>query len=64
MQMRLELTLTQKVLVLVAVPLVFELAFIGLLAFRLYQSEREVEREAHARTIISAQMTLLKRSST
>lgn len=51
--MRANLTISQKVLVLVAVPLIFELAFIGLLAFRLYQSEREVEREAHARSIIS-----------
>lgn len=38
-------------MVLVAVPLLFELIFIGTLTYQLHQVEKEREREAHAREI-------------
>ncbi len=46
------LTLAQKGLILVSVPLVFELAFVGVLAFLLHEAAQEIKREAHSRKII------------
>lgn len=46
------LSLAQKGLILVSVPLVFELAFVGVLALLLHEAEQEIRREAHSRRII------------
>ncbi len=57
---RLSLKLSHKALILVAVPLFFELAFCGILAFLLAQSEAETFRERHARAIVAESNSLLK----
>ncbi|HEY9785426.1 MAG TPA: ATP-binding protein [Candidatus Obscuribacterales bacterium] len=49
--MRLNLTLSRKALILVAVPLLFELTFVAALVYLLQQAEVEREREAHARDV-------------
>jgi len=49
--MRFRLTLPRKALILVAIPLAFELAFILILFGMLQQLEVEREREAHARDV-------------
>jgi PAS domain S-box-containing protein len=49
--MHFRLTLSRKALLLVAVPLAFELAFIFILIGMLQQLEIEREREAHARDV-------------
>ena len=46
------LTLSQKGLVLVALPLLFQLAFIGVLSALLSQSEKQVQKSANARAIL------------
>lgn len=58
--MRLNLTLSKKALILVSVPLVFELAFVGALAYLLQQSEVERQREAHARDVTAQINTALR----
>ena len=45
------LTLSRKAMILVAVPLVFELAFVGTLTGLLYQVDAERAREAHSRDL-------------
>jgi signal transduction histidine kinase len=55
-----KLTLPQKAMILVAVPLVFELAFLVGLGVVLDQAERERVREAHARDV-SAHLSALLR---
>ncbi|MBX9685711.1 MAG: hypothetical protein K2X27_03355, partial [Candidatus Obscuribacterales bacterium] len=45
--------IAHKVLLLIAVPLIFQYAFVVVLAFLLQQSEHEVMRERHAREVIS-----------
>ncbi len=50
--MRLDLTLAQKGLILVSVPLLFELIFVLTLAGLLQQAEREVERATRSKEII------------
>jgi signal transduction histidine kinase len=47
------LKLSQKALVLVAVPLLFELTFIAALAFLLHRADEGKAREVHARSILS-----------
>jgi PAS domain S-box-containing protein len=49
--MHFRLTLSRKALLLVAVPLVFELAFIFILIGMLQQLEQERQRETHAREV-------------
>ncbi|MGH9549396.1 MAG: hypothetical protein ACRD3W_08475, partial [Terriglobales bacterium] len=49
--MRFNLKLSHKALILVAVPLVFELTFVGVLMHMLHQVDMERDREAHARDI-------------
>lgn len=51
--MRFNLTLAQKAFVLVCVPLVFEIAFVGILAHLLQQAEHERAMEAHAKDVQS-----------
>lgn len=53
MKLRLNLKLSQKGLILVSVPLAFELLFVVILAMMLYQAEKEIEREAKARSVIT-----------
>ncbi|MBS2002956.1 MAG: ATP-binding protein [Candidatus Obscuribacterales bacterium] len=55
-----KLTLPQKAMILVAVPLVFELAFLVGLGVLLDQAERERAQEAHAREV-SAHLSALMR---
>ncbi len=51
--MKLNLTLAQKAFVLVCVPLIFEIAFVGVLAQLLAQAEHERAQEAHAKDVQS-----------
>ncbi len=51
--MRLKLTLSQKGLILVGIPLLFELIFVGVLSLMLFQSEQERVRETRAREVIA-----------
>ncbi len=48
-----KLKLSHKALILVAVPLVFELGFVATLSELLNEAEREAQREAESRTIVS-----------
>jgi PAS domain S-box-containing protein len=48
-----DLKLSHKGLILVSVPLVFELSFVAVLATMLHQAEAETTREVRARAIIS-----------
>lgn len=52
--------LSHKGLILVAVPLVFELVFVVWLAYLLDQTEQEVRREAHSRTVLTTTQQLVK----
>ncbi len=57
--MKLSLNLKQKGLALVAVPLIFELGFIGFLVILQNEAEKAAERVAHSKAIcISAQMVI------
>ncbi len=49
--MKSDFTLFQKGLILVSVPLFFELVFVGTLTYLLNQAEAEIRREQHARAI-------------
>ncbi|CAN5434968.1 hypothetical protein BH10CYA1_BH10CYA1_37280 [soil metagenome] len=55
-----KLTLPQKALILVAVPLVFELAFLVGLGVLLDQAEHERVREAHARDVSTHLSSLMR----
>lgn len=61
--MRLRLTLAQKGIVLVCVPLLFELCFVAILAFLLHQSHEEREREILSKRIIGCASDLIKMAS-
>jgi CHASE3 domain sensor protein len=54
------LKLYHKGLLLVSVPLAFELLFIGLLAVALQQADRAIQAEAHARAV-SDQLAMMQR---
>lgn len=58
--MRYNLQLSQKALILVAIPLAFELVFVAILAYYLRGAEHEIWRERHARTVVAESNTLLK----
>lgn len=58
--MRINLTLAQKGLVIVAVPLVFELILCAVLGVLLQQSEHEIVRERHSKAVIAESNALLK----
>ena len=51
--MRFNLKLSHKGLILVSVPLAFELVFVAILYGCLQQAEIEISREAHAKAILS-----------
>lgn len=57
---RLNLKLAHKGLILVAVPLIFQLIFVGILWHLLQQAEYEREREAHAREVVTYLNKLLR----
>lgn len=61
MKPRVNLKLSQKGLILVSVPLAFELLLIGLLVWLLQQAEAEIKREMQARTIISRANTSIEK---
>lgn len=56
--MAFRLSLRQKGLVLVCVPLLFEVAFVGLLSFQLQQAQVEVDKESRGREIVSLTQNL------
>ena len=58
--MNLNLTLAQKVFVLVCLPLVFQIVFVGTLANLLVQAERESAQEAHAKDLQSEVNKILR----
>ncbi|HEY9871648.1 MAG TPA: ATP-binding protein [Candidatus Obscuribacterales bacterium] len=58
--MRFELTLAQKGLVLVAVPLIFELVFVAVLAGLLQQAESEIQRALRSKNVIQATNDLMQ----
>lgn len=60
MKFNLNLSLSHKGLILVAVPLVFELIFVGTLVMALKRAEHEIWRENHAKSVLSESNTLLK----
>ena len=60
--MKLSLNLRQKGLLLVAVPLVFELGFIGLLVILQGQAEKASERVAHSKAICISAETVIRSS--
>ena len=51
--MKLNLRLSHKGLILVSIPLVFELFFVGFLSILLLQADEEIRRGAHSREVIS-----------
>lgn len=57
--MRRGLTLSHKALILVAVPLVFEFVFVGVLAVLLQKAEFETRKEAHRKAVITESYSLL-----
>lgn len=58
--MRFNFTLWHRALILVAVPLAFELIFVGVLMYTLKQVDMERQREAHARDVANHANTLLR----
>lgn len=58
--MKTSLSLKQKALILVAVPLLFEFAFVATMAFLLKRAEHEIWRERHSRAVVSESNSLLK----
>lgn len=55
-----ELTLSRKAMILVAVPLVFELVFVGTLGALLYQVDRERAQEAHSSLLTAHYNNMLR----
>lgn len=60
MASRFKLTLSRKAIILVSVPLVFELLFVAGLVTLLDQAEHERAREAHARDVATHANSLLR----
>ena len=54
------MTLAQKGLILIGVPLLFELIFVGMLTFLLNQAEKQALSIAHSKAIITKTNTLTK----
>ena len=52
--MQLNLKLSHKALILIAVPLVFEVVFIAAMAWLVYSAEQEAHRELMSKEIIAA----------
>ncbi|MBY0546130.1 MAG: HAMP domain-containing histidine kinase [Candidatus Obscuribacterales bacterium] len=57
------LTIGVKGILLVAVPLVFELLFVGLLSYLLHQSEAETQRQLRSKTIVAQANMLMRRAA-
>lgn len=57
------LTIGVKGILLVAVPLVFELLFVGLLSYLLHQSEAETQRQLRSKTIVAKANMLMRRAA-
>lgn len=55
-----QLKLSHKGLILVAVPLIFEIVFVVWLGILLDQTEREVQREQHSREVVGTTNQLVK----
>jgi len=51
--MKLNLRLSHKGLILVSIPLLFELFFVGYLSMLLVQADEDIRRETHSREIVS-----------
>lgn len=60
MKIKINLQLYQKGLILVAVPLIFELLFVGRLVFALKQAEYEIWRKQHANFVLTESNQLLQ----
>lgn len=60
MSRRLKLTLSRKAIILVSIPLAFQLLFVSALLTLLNQAETERAREAHARDVATHANTLLR----
>lgn len=56
--MRMNLKISQMGLILVGIPLVFELIFVGTLAYRIQQAEVEIKKQASTKEIIFVTGTL------
>lgn len=54
------LKLSKRGLILVTVPLLFELLFVGVLIFSLERTEHEIWKERHSKAVISESNALLK----
>lgn len=57
------LTIGVKGILLVAVPLVFELLFVGLLSYLLHQSEAETQRQLRSKTVVAQANMLMRRAA-
>lgn len=55
----LDLKLSHKGLILVAIPLAFEIIFVGVLIFALQRAEHEIRRSRHAATVLTESNGLL-----
>lgn len=60
MQKKLQLKLSHKALILIAIPLAFEILFVAILVFALKRAELEIWRERHSTAVLSESNTLLK----
>lgn len=60
MKINVNLKLSHKGLILVAIPLIFELVFVGTLVLALKRAEYEIWRERHSKAVLSESNTLLK----
>jgi len=58
--MQFNLKLSQKGLILVAFPLLFELVFVGVLAHMLREAQKEIDREAHSRMVTQQTNEVIK----
>ncbi len=60
MKINFNLKLSHKGLILVAIPLLFEIFFVGVLVLALKQAETEIWRERHSKSVLSESNALLK----
>ena len=56
----LNLRLSHKGLILVAIPLLFEIVFVGILTYALKRAEYEIWRERHSKAVLTEANSLLK----
>ena len=56
-----KLSIAGKGLILVAIPLVFEIAFVGLLVYSLQQTEAKTDRELQSQSIVEKSTILLRK---